>query len=303
MRFFNLCLILVLSNIFLLKAEQPFEWGDQQIIARRMEMKDGVKQNMQDVDSDYSGTPVGNQRSIGKAGAFSLLVPGSGQFYSNSYIKSAIFLAIEIGAWATNISYHKKGDNKDREFKNYANNNWSERRYWSYLNYTASKDPNYTGQIFPYEPDPNHDWYLISEDYYSQNKDQIISTLRQYEADKFRHRLPGSKTQQYYEMIGKYPHQFGAAWSDASFDIIYSGPDNITSNNNFYMDMREEANRLYDKAQYGLMVALVNHVVSAIDAGFTARSFNREHMKVEMSYRNIIYKGEYVNMFGVNMKW
>jgi hypothetical protein len=159
------------------------------------------------------------------------------------------------------------------------------------------------GQLFPYSKDPNHNWYLIQENYYNENMDQVISTLRQYEADKFSHRLPSSKTQQYYEMIGKYPHQFGAAWSDASFDMIYSGPDNITVNNNFYMDMREQANRLYEKAQYGLMVALVNHVISAIDAGFTARSFNREHMKMEMSYRNIIYKGEYVNMFGVNMKW
>ena len=309
MRFFNLCLILVLSNIFLLKAEQPFEWGDQQIVARRMEMKDNVKQNMQDVDPDYSGTPVGDQRSIGKAVAFSLLVPGSGQFYSNSYIKSAIFLAIEIGAWATNISYHKKGDNKDREFKNYANNNWSEYRYWSYVNYSAQGEEQYTNYVVPEnyiytETAPNGGtWYLIDQDYYNAHRNEIINNLRYVEADKFSHRLPGSKTQQYYEMIGKYPHQFGAAWSDASFDLIYSGPDNITSNNNFYMDMREEANRLYDKAQYGLMVALVNHVVSAIDAGFTARSFNRENMKVEMSYRNINYKGEYINMFGVNMKW
>lgn len=301
MRFFSLCLLLTLMNIYLIKAETPFQLGDEEIIARRMEMKADLKEKIQDIDSDYSGTSNGDQRSVGKAVAFSILVPGSGQFYSKSYIKSAIFLAVEIGAWATNFSYHKKGDNKDREFKTFADNNWSERRYWSYMNYTASKDPDYTGQIFPSE-DP-HNPFLISENYYNDNKDQIIATLRQYEADNFSHRLPSSKTQQYYEMIGKYPHQFGAAWSDASFNVIYSGPDNITPNNNFYMDMRDEANRLYDKAQYGLMVALVNHVVSAIDAGFTARSYNRRHLQLEMSYRNLDFQGEYVNMFGVNMKW
>jgi hypothetical protein len=69
------------------------------------------------------------------------------------------------------------------------------------------------------------------------------------------------------------------------------------------MTMRDDANRFYDIAQYGLMAALVNHLVSAIDAGFTARSYNRRHVRMEMSYQNIDYKGEYVNMLGVNLKW
>jgi hypothetical protein len=309
MRFFGLCLMLTLMNIYLIKAETPFQVGDEEIIARRMEMKAEIKDNIQDIDSDYSGTSNGNQRSVGKAVAFSLLVPGSGQFYSKSYIKSAIFLAVEIGAWATNFSYHKKGDNKDREFKTFADNNWDERRYWSYVNYSAQGEEQYANYIVPenyfhQEPAPNGGtWYLIDQDYYNAHRSEIISNLRYVEEKEFSHRLPSSKTQQYYEMIGKYPHQFGAAWSDASFNVIYSGPDNITPNNNFYMDMREQANRLYDKAQYGLMVALVNHVVSAIDAGFTARSYNRRQLQLEMSYKNMDFQGEYVNMFGVNMKW
>jgi hypothetical protein len=69
------------------------------------------------------------------------------------------------------------------------------------------------------------------------------------------------------------------------------------------MDMRDQANRYYDIAQYGLMAVLINHVVSSIDAGFTTRNYNRRQVKMEMSYQNLRYKGEYLNMFGVNLSW
>jgi hypothetical protein len=188
----------------------------------------------------------------------------------------------------------------------YADENWNEYRYWSYVNWVAANDPNYEGTTYPYQEVPAPDggnWYLIDEYYYNNEREQVLSTLREVEADRFSHRLPSTKTQQYYEMIGKYPTQFGNAWSDANFEKPYSGPNNITANNNYYMDMRDDANRLYDIAQYGAMTALINHVVSAIDAGFTARHYNRRHATVEMSYKNLQYKSEYINMLGVNVKW
>jgi hypothetical protein len=49
------------------------------------------------------------------------------------------------------------------------------------------------------------------------------------------------------------------------------------------------------------MAALINHVISAVDAGFTTRRYNRRQMK--LSYDNRIYNGEFVNMFGVAFIW
>jgi hypothetical protein len=228
---------------------------------------------------------------------------------AKSYVKAAVFLAVEVTAWAVNVSYTKKGDTKDSEFKQYAGENWDEYRYWSYVNWVGSQNEIYSNLVVPEDewdiiPAPNGGtWYLIKEEYFNAHRDEILSNLREIEQNEFSHRLPSTTTQQYYEMIGKYPGQFGNAWSDASFDRRYSGPDNITSNNNFYMDMRDEANRYYDIAQYGLMAVLINHVVSSIDAGFTTRNYNRRQVKMEMSYQNLRYKGEYLNMFGVNLSW
>lgn len=306
MKYFKITSLILLSLLVISYAETPFTWGKEIVLARRIELIKQAREHVQDSGTQLSPTMQPDQKSVGKAVLFSALLPGAGEFYSNSYIKAAAFLAVEIGAWAVNISYHKKGDKKDSEFKLFADDNWNEYRYWSYVNWVAANDPNYEGTTYPYREVPAPDggkWYLIEEYYYNNEREQVLATLRQVEADRFSHRLPSTKTQQYYEMIGKYPMQFGNAWSDANFEKIYSGPSNITSNNNYYMDMRDDANRLYDIAQYGAMTALINHVVSAIDAGFTARHYNRGHATVEMSYKNLQYKSEYINMLGVNVKW
>jgi hypothetical protein len=292
-----------------LRAEVPFNWGKEELLARRLELRTQAMNQTSDSAGTLMETTVPNQKSVGKAVVFSAVVPGSGQFYAKSYVKAAVFLAIEVTAWAVHISNTKKGDKRDSEFKQFAGENWSEYRYWSYVNWVGSQNDIYSGLVVPedhwdVQQAPNGGtWYLIDEQYFNANRDEIISNLREIEQDGFSHRLPATRTQQYYEMIGKYPGQFGNAWNDASFDRRYSGPDNITAKNNFYMETRDQANRFYDYAQYGLMAVLINHVVSSIDAGFTTRNYNRRQVKMEMSYQNLRYKGEYLNMFGVNLSW
>jgi len=300
--------LLTLFLFTLLHAQKPFNWGNDELLARRLALRSEALVKTQDTTYSHMDVEVPKKKSVGKAVLFSALVPGSGQFYAKSYIKTAVFLAVEVTAIAVNISNTQKGDDKDLEFRQYADANWNEYRYWSYVNWVGSQNEIYAGLVVPedqweIQTAPNGGtWYLIKEEYFNANREEIISNLREIEENEFSHRLPSTKTQQYYEMIGKYPGQFGNAWNDASFDIDYR-PDNVTPSVNFYMDMREQANRYYDMAQYGLMAVLINHVVSAIDAGFTTRSYNRRQVQMEMSYNNIRYKGDYVNMFGVNVKW
>jgi hypothetical protein len=304
--FFLSFLILLINHIFLF-AEQPFTLGDDEVLVKRLELKQKASEQVNSNKQDFDGSKIGKKKSIHKAVAFSALVPGSGQVYAKSYIKSAVFFAIEVGAWTAYFHYNKQGDKKDSEFRTYADEKWSEYRYWSYLNWVALNDPNYDPlDYFEYieVTAPNGgNWYLIPDNYYRNNQDLILSTLRVVERDKYTHQLPSAHTQQYYEMIGKYPGQFGNAWYDADFDYIYSGPNNITPLNDKYMDMREKSNQLYQSAQYGLMVVLINHVISAIDAGFTTRKYNRKQAALEMSYNNYYYKNEYLNMFGLNIRW
>lgn len=288
------------------QAQLPADLRNDQFVSRRLTLQQEAAQKVQEENVLPSPHP-GMQRSIKKAVLFSLLVPGAGQFYTKSYLKSGFFLATEISAWLVNISYNKKGDDKDTEFKVFADGHWSERQYWSYVAYRASfelDNPPFTLNQLEEKNDGGRLYYLIPDNEYTP---ETVKELRNIEhtMNDFSHQLPETKTQQYYEMIGKYPAQFGYAWDDASFDKNYSGYTGIyTPRNNFYMDMRNEANHFYNIAGYGSMVALVNHVIAAVDAGFTARRFNRKNaVEVRMSYKNKLYKTEYLNMFGLNVSW
>jgi len=275
------------------------------VLVHRSQLLMQVSENLEQEEEELSATPgTIPQKSVAKAVAFSALVPGTGQIYAKSYIKAGIFMAVEIGAWAANIYYNNKGSEKDDEFRQYADQFWSEKAYWSYVNYQNSKLEEPLTEVYPaewYDTPEGGRWYLILDQVYGPD---AVANLREIENrfPGFTHRLPETKTQQYYEMIGKYAIQFGNAWSDASFDFVYDGyRKKVSPQNDFYSQMRAESNEYYDKAGYGAMVALVNHVVSAFDAGFTTRSFNRRQLR--MSYQNRPVNGQYVNLFGLSMRW
>jgi len=94
------------------------------------------------------------------------------------------------------------------------------------------------------------------------------------------HSLPDTKTQQYYEMIGKY-NQFRAGWDDWE-----EGDPALTPNRDHYETMRDKSNKYLIRASYVTMIAFANHVISAFDAAFTIRKLNRKiegKMQVRMS--------------------
>jgi hypothetical protein len=83
------------------------------------------------------------------------------------------------------------------------------------------------------------------------------------------HTLPSTKTQQYYEMIGKY-NQFKAGWDDWE-----EGGSALTENRNHYEGLRDKSNVQFKRASYCAMISLGNHILSAMDAALTIRSRNR----------------------------
>ena len=90
------------------------------------------------------------------------------------------------------------------------------------------------------------------------------------ETDPDTHTLPDTKTQQYYEMIGKYD-QFKAGWDD-----YYEGGPALTSNRDDYEHMRDDSNDFFKRASYSSMFAIANRLFSVFDTAFTIRRINRE---------------------------
>ena len=197
----------------------------------------------------------------------SAILPGAGEFYAGSKLKAVGFFAVEVGAWVMYASYQKKGTQKEDEFQNFADTHWSEQEYWEALAREAGIDPS------------------------------DINALREYEGQHYSHSLPEEKDQQYYEMIGKYD-QFNAGWDDTD---THRGRD--SDNRLLYEDMRAQANSYFKKATTGATIAMINHVLSAIDAAWTTVYHNRRLATISIRATGLARDNELVPALGVQVDW
>ncbi len=187
-------------------------------------------------------------KSVGKALIFSSVIPGSGQLYAGSYLKSVGFLAIEAASWYFYSKYTRDGRDIEDEFETYADTYWSEDKYWDWIAHQSGISRN------------------------------DLTALRNWEHDAFSHGLHEQKDQQYYEMIGKYD-QFNYGWSDTDASLIAKDipywRDNPSTKRLYYETRRDASNKAFKSATTSVTAAILNHIVSALDAAYTVNRNNK----------------------------
>lgn len=229
-----------------------------------------------DLAAQVEGMPGPPHRSPWIAAGLSVVVPGAGEFYSESFWKAAGFFALDVAAWVFAYSYDKKGDRQTDTFQDFANHHWSVVRYANYaLENLAPSDGNYAGLIKP-GTENRPPWERVNWNVLNRMERDISATASgQY----YSHTLPPYNDQQYYELIGKYP-QFNQGWDDAASTFVYGDP--LTPYFRSYSEMRGKANDYYTSASTFVTVAIINHILSAADAAWSAASFNGAHATVGM---------------------
>lgn len=213
----------------------------------------------------------GGTRSVAKAVLFSAAVPGAGQIYNGSILKSIAFLAIEAGALTGHFINQNRGNDLEGKFEVFADGHWSEDEYWSSVAIDAGLDPN------------NYD----------------LAALREYEREHFSHFLPERKSQQYYENIGKYD-QFNAGWDDGE---NIRDRDSAFGHREDYTLMRKDANDHFKRASNFAAAALFNHVLSALDAGWTAKRHNKQILKGSIEMQGRVYGAEVIPTLVLGVAW
>jgi len=227
------------------------------------------------------------RKSPAFAALLSGVLPGSGEFYSKSYIKSGVFFAAEVIAWTVNFAYNKKGDRATADFQNFADANWSVVDYASWLN-------SFKGCSIDINPDVNlPPWRRV-------NWAQLNECERKL-GGFFSHSLPPYGDQQYYELIGKYP-QYNPGWRDADRDQDIS-ETNISEMFKRYSRMRGEANDFYDVASTAVLIVVVNHILSAADAAWSATRYNSVHAEVGMKLQRTPFGVEAVPTATIQVHW
>jgi hypothetical protein len=232
-------------------------------------------------DSDNTGR---TRKTPLLAAALSFAVPGAGEFYLGSYLKSAIFLAIEATAITVGLIYDKKGDDQTVVFENFANQNWDVKRYakWTVANINYLKEGININDYAVFDQNGNVNWNELN---------RLESAIGGY----YSHRLAPYKDQQYYEMIGKYA-QFNVGWNDfGDENTPFSYGDPLTEKFKYYSHERGKANDFYNIASKAVLVIVINHFISAVDAAWTASRYNKnlelsaQLKKFEIGYNEIYY--------------
>jgi len=234
-------------------------------------------------NNDFS---LPNKKSIFLAGLFSAVLPGAGEFYTENYLKSAIFAAIEVAAIYIAVTNDKKGDDKTSEFETYANQNWDVKRYaaWSLANaHNINPEITDVSQYHVFDNKGNVNWNELN---------RLESAIGNY----YSHRLAPFGDQQYFEMIGKY-QQFNVGWAEFGNDPNkpFKYGDAPTSQFLYYAGQRGEANDFYSTASTAVKIIIANHIISIADAVWSAKSFNKNlsmnltAKKVNLGYKIEVY--------------
>ena len=207
------------------------------------------------------------------AGVMSAVVPGSGEFYAGEYIKAAIFFAVDAALISTAIVYNNQGDDKEAEFKAFADEHWSVVKYADYLitNKTTIDVPD--DAEIPINRDDNLPPWEQIEDWSALN----------YAESNFSHHLPVHGEQQYYEQIGKYT-QYSSGWD--AFNSSTDGYRDVPQIMKDYAKMRGDANSAYNTASKIVLGVYLNHLLSAVDAILSVNNYNN-NLAVNMRVRNI----------------
>lgn len=196
------------------------------------------------------------RKSPFKAFLLSAVLPGAGQYYLGHRLKALVFLGIEASAWGIRSRLQSEGHSRTWDFQTFNDAHWHKADYELYLGYT----------------------------YEGLTDDTLIPD------PEISHHLPNTKTQQYYEMTGKY-NQFSWGWDDANYNgdslsdytgEVGSRPPRIlgdastpeSKNRNAYEEMRHKANQRYSVARNMVAVAIVNHLASGFEALFSSRRHN-----------------------------
>lgn len=220
----------------------------------------------------------------------SLVLPGWGQIYNeDKWWKPALFAGIEIAGIVGWYQWKLKAEDLRIGYEKFANQHW-ELSDWV-------TGTGYFDEYFDANPDTNflditlrggsHDLTIVFEGmYYSSDTLATAEGLLMLEDG-----AAVLKNRDFYENIGKYD-RFVAGWDDTwvvEGDTTIAGwwPEKrkiedgykfviMTENKKDYLNQRDDANTYLNMASYAVSSIMLNHVVSALEAVFTAGEQNKE---------------------------
>ena len=263
----------------------------------------------------------GKYKSPRKALFFSLVVPGSGQLYVGgstfNYIRGAAYLALEGALWGGWYYYSVyKYDKQVKRYKKFAKNHYSAYTYESKMHdlYNGLDDSDEEAEFV--------ERYLSNRETYCKSIYGEASTNGCYVEGKeltndknHINHVNGSfslyNSGSYYSSIAGSTYVLG--WDDVEDEAAVSALNlsdddadvvSLGSSANWktYRSMRSKANDYADMQAWFFGGLILNHIVSALDAAWSAHSHNKVLYEEELSwYDRLHFEGGFIPMNSQSM--
>ena len=283
----------------------------------------------------------GRYKSPRKALFMSMVVPGSGQLYVGgsafTNVRGVAYLALEAALWGGWYYYSVyKYDKQVNKYKKFAKKHFSIGRFESqmrdiYLNQLSdeTEESRFETRYMSSREDFCKAIYGDAKASGCYTKGKLFTNDKAH-TDRFSVTNPTSLGKeiasqknfydmaQVYQLIGEKTYVLG--WDDV--DSVALGqnllleednPESIvplgTSKNlSKYRSMRNKANDYADLQIWFFGGIILNHLVSAVDAAFTANAHNKELYSEELSWYDRIHFDSYLSFFdgfdvGVQASW
>lgn len=226
-------------------------------------------------------------RSPKLAMLYSFVLPGAGQFYARNKLKGSIFATVEAAIIGTGIGLYAKGKKDMDKAREFADKNYSAETFRVYYDsiFRPSVPDSLKNAIFV---DPSAEEFLQmaknkDDDFYDYIQGNDMPFVRGWN-DVTPTFLPGLLIQ---------GNDYKSYHADTAFLVYPAGGDSTQARFGYsklqgdFESKYSDANNILDISQKIFFLLILDRIVSAVDAGITAKAYNDEMLGKQSFWKNI----------------
>ena len=259
----------------------------------------------------------GKYKSPRKALFMSLVIPGSGQLYVGgstfTYVRGGLYLALEAALWGSwgYFSVHKYNEQVDK-YKKFARKHYSIGRYemgmrdlYKQLS-DETEESRFENRYMSSREDFCEALYGSASSYGCYVKGKLFTNDKNH-MNKFADKKPLGE-----ELDGlKDVYDKSVLYQEIADDAYVLGWDDVQDQAiamNLNLETDNPSNGYADRQAWCFGGVILNHIVSAVDAAFTANSHNKALYSEDVSWYDRLHFDSYMNVVdgldvGVQASW